>query len=167
MTNDESALPPLRRVVTGHDLDRVAKVIKDAPVSNERRPGPGMVTRLLWCTDGSPADIAVGEGVEDMGERVMGIAPPANGSRFTVIDFAPGNAPFMHRTETVDYVIVLAGEVDMDMDQSSVRLKAGDIVVQRGTNHSWVNRGKQPARAAFVLIDAKPLGIGRPVADRR
>ena len=139
----------------------------DAPVSNERRPGKGMVTRLLWCTDGAPADIAVGETVEDMGERVLGIAPPANGTRFTVIDFAPGNAPFMHRTETIDYVIVLEGEVDMDMDQSSVRLKAGDIVVQRGTNHSWVNRGTQPARAAFVLIDAKPLGIGRPIIDRK
>ena len=167
MANDGTNLMPIRRVVTGHDGNHIAKVIKDAPVSNERRPGKGMVTRLLWCTDGAPADIAVGETVEDMGERVLGIAPPANGTRFTVIDFAPGNAPFMHRTETIDYVIVLEGEVDMDMDQSSVRLKAGDIVVQRGTNHSWVNRGTQPARAAFVLIDAKPLGIGRPIIDRK
>jgi quercetin dioxygenase-like cupin family protein len=167
MTDDNPHPAPLRRVVTGHGADHVAKVLKDAPAVNERHPGPGMVTRLLWCTDGTPADISVGEDIEDMGERVLGIAPPAGGTRFTMIDFAPGNAPFMHRTETVDYVIVLAGEVDMDVDRSSVRLKAGDVVIQRGTNHSWVNRGTQPARAAFVLIDAKPLGIGRPVTDRK
>jgi len=69
----------------------------------------------------------------------------------------------MHRTETIDYVIVLAGEIDMDMDDSTVRLKAGDVMVQRGTNHAWVNRGTAAARVAFVLIDAKPLGIGHPV----
>jgi quercetin dioxygenase-like cupin family protein len=68
----------------------------------------------------------------------------------------------MHRTETLDYAIVLVGEVDMEMDDSKVTLKAGDVVVQRGTNHSWVNRGTEPARIAFVLIDAKPLGIGNP-----
>src|SRR5262249_12836796 len=111
--------------------------------------------------------ISVGENFEDMGTRTLGIAPPANGTRLAVIDFAPGNAPFMHRTETVDYVIVISGEIDMDMDQSTVKLKAGDILVQRGTNHSWVNRSAQPARAAFVLIDAKPLGIGKPVTDRK
>lgn len=158
---------PIRRVVTGHDANKVARVMLDAPVGNERRPGPGMVTRLLWCTDSMPADIAVGETFEDMGQRALGIAPPANGTRLAVIDFEPGNAPFMHRTETVDYVIVLAGELDMDMDQSTVKLKAGDILIQRGTNHSWVNRGTQPARAAFVLIDGKPLGIGKPVSDRK
>ena len=69
----------------------------------------------------------------------------------------------MHRTETIDYVIVMEGELDMDMDNSTVKLKAGDILVQRGTNHSWVNRGDKVARAAFVLIDANPLGIGHPV----
>ena len=69
----------------------------------------------------------------------------------------------MHRTETIDYVIVMQGELDMDMDDSTVRLKAGDVMVQRGTNHSWVNRGTEVARAAFVLIDAKPLGIGHPI----
>jgi len=167
MSEAAAAAPPLRRVVTGHDAGKVAKVMFDGPVTNERRPGPGMVTRLLWCTDAMPADISIGENFEDMGHRALGIAPPANGTRLAVIDFAPGNAPFMHRTETVDYVIVLSGELDMDMDQSTVKLKAGDILVQRGTNHSWVNRSSQPARAAFVLIDAKPLGIGKPVTDRK
>jgi uncharacterized cupin superfamily protein len=68
----------------------------------------------------------------------------------------------MHRTETIDYAIVLAGEIDMDMDDSTVKLKAGDVVIQRGTSHAWVNRSSQSARIAFVLIDAKPLGIGHP-----
>ena len=69
----------------------------------------------------------------------------------------------MHRTDTVDYVIVLSGEIEMRLDDSSVRLKAGDVVVQRGTNHAWVNVGTASARVAFVLVDARPLGIGRPV----
>ena len=69
----------------------------------------------------------------------------------------------MHRTESIDYVICLAGEIDMDMDRSSVTLRAGDVMVQRGTNHSWVNRSSAPARVAFVLLDAQPLGIGAPV----
>jgi quercetin dioxygenase-like cupin family protein len=119
---------------------------------------------LVWTTDAAPADISVGETVEDLGARIIGTAPPANGTRFAVIDFPPGNSGRMHRTETIDYVIVISGEIDMDMDQSTVKLKAGDIMVQRGTNHSWVNRGKERARLAFVLIDAKPLGIGHAIA---
>jgi uncharacterized cupin superfamily protein len=69
----------------------------------------------------------------------------------------------MHRTESIDYVIVLDGEIDMDMDNSTVTLKAGDVMVQRGTNHAWANRSKARARVAFVLIDAEPLGVGKPV----
>jgi naringenin degradation protein FdeH len=80
-----------------------------------------------------------------------------------VIDFPPGNTGRMHRTETIDYVIVIAGEIDMDMDDSTVHLRTGDVMVQRGTNHAWVNRGTILARLAFVLIDATPLGIGHPV----
>ncbi|MGZ5844413.1 MAG: cupin domain-containing protein, partial [Xanthobacteraceae bacterium] len=79
--------------------------------------------------------------------------------RFAVIDFPPGNEPRMHRTETIDYVIVLEGEIEMDMDDSTVKLKAGDVMVQRGTNHAWANRSAKRARVAFVLIDATPLGI--------
>jgi len=93
----------------------------------------------------------------------MGTAPPANGTRFAVIDFPPGNTPRMHRTETIDYVIVLEGEIEMDMDDSTVKMKAGDVMVQRGTNHAWANRSDKRARVAFVLIDAVPLGIGHPI----
>jgi uncharacterized cupin superfamily protein len=69
----------------------------------------------------------------------------------------------MHRTDTIDYVIVIEGEIDMDMDDSTVTLKQGDVMVQRGTNHAWANRSGARARVAFVLIDAEPLGIGEPV----
>jgi quercetin dioxygenase-like cupin family protein len=164
MSTDRPNYPPIRRVVTGHDARNVAKVIQDGPAANAKYPSPGTVSTLIWCTDRTPADIAVGEGVEDMGARIIGTAPPAGGTRFAVIDFPPGNHAHMHRTETIDYVIVLEGRIDMDMDDSTVSLKAGDVMVQRGTNHAWINRGTERARVAFVLIDAEPLGIGKPVA---
>jgi quercetin dioxygenase-like cupin family protein len=105
----------------------------------------------------------VGENVEDMGARMLGTPPPPNGTRFTVNDIPPGRTGPMHRTETIDYVIVLSGEIEMEMDDSTIKLKAGDVLVQRGTNHAWINRGPKSARVAFILIDAKPLGIGSPV----
>ncbi|MFL6807025.1 MAG: cupin domain-containing protein [Xanthobacteraceae bacterium] len=155
--------PPIRRFVTGHDAKNVAKVIMQGPATNAKYPSPGTVSTMIWCTDEIPADITVGEQVEDLGARILGTAPPANGTRFAVIDFPPGNQPRMHRTETIDYVIVLEGEIEMDMDEQTVKLKAGDVMVQRGTNHAWANRSNARARVAFVLIDAKPLGIGHPI----
>jgi quercetin dioxygenase-like cupin family protein len=155
--------PPIRRVVTGHDANNVAKAIIDGAATNARFPPSGIRSTLIWCTDATPADISLGETVEDMGQRKLGTPPPPNGTRLAVIDFPPGNTPAMHRTETIDYVIVLAGEIDMDMDDSTVTLRAGDVMVQRGTNHAWANRSDQPARVAFVLIDAKPLGIAHPI----
>src|SRR3979490_2430771 len=155
--------PPIRRFVTGHGAGNVAKVIMEGPATNAKRPSAAAVSTLIWSTDRTPADISIGEHVEDLGARIIGTAPPANGTRFPVIDFPPGNEPRMHRTETVDYVIVLEGEIEMDMDDSTVKMKAGDVMVQRGTNHAWANRSDQRARVAFVLIDAVPLGIGHPV----
>ena len=163
MTDERPNLPPIRRVVTGHDAKKVAKVMIDAPATNRKFPRPGSVSTLVWATDTMPADIAIGESFEDMGARVLGTAPPPNGTRFAINDIPPGHPGVMHRTETIDYAIVLAGEIDMDMDASSIKLKAGDVVVQRGTNHAWVNRGTKVARIAFILIDAKPLGIGHPI----
>ena len=155
--------PPIRRFVTGHDVNNVAKVIMQGPATNAKRPSAGTVSTLIWSTDRIPADIAVGEGAEDLGARILGTAPPANGTRFAVIDFPPGNEPRMHRTETMDYVIVIEGEIEMDLDASTVKLKQGDIMIQRGTNHAWANRSDKRARVAFVLIDAVPLGIGHPI----
>src|ERR1700747_3868881 len=146
--------PPIRRFVTGHDADHVAKVLMQGPPTNAKYPSPGTVSTLIWSTDRTPAEIAVGEGIEDLCARIIGTAPPANGPRFAVIDFPPGNVPRMHRAETIDYVIVLEGEIEMDMDNSTVKMKAGDVMVQRGTNHAWANRSQTRARVAFVLIDA-------------
>lgn len=154
---------PIRRIVTGHSEVGIAKVIKDEPATNAKYPGHGVVSTLIWCTEKMPADITLGETIEDMGNRILGSAPPKNGTRFAVIDFPPGNPSVAHRTETIDYVICLSGTIDMEMDDSTVTMEVGDVMVQRGTNHAWVNRGKDAARVAFVLIDAEPLGIGEPV----
>ena len=153
---------PIRRVITGHGGNNVAKVILEGEATNTKRPREGVTSTLMWCSDRMPADIAVGAGVEDMGARILGTAPPQNGSRFIVMEFAPGVVSEMHRTETIDYIVMLSGEIEMDMDDSTVTLRSGDIMVQRGTNHAWVNRSNAPARLAIVLLDAKPLGIGHP-----
>ncbi len=152
-----SKLPPIRRVVTGHDRDNVAKVIIDGPATNAKSGASGASSTLIWSTDSTPADCSIGEGVEDLGARIIGTPPPENGTRFAVIEFPPGNPGRMHRTETIDYVVVICGELDMEMDDSTVRLKAGDVLVQRGTIHNWVNRGTEPCVVAFVLVGAKPV----------
>jgi quercetin dioxygenase-like cupin family protein len=163
MTNETGEHPPIRRVVTGHDANGFAKILIDGPATNRRTSKSGGVSTLIWCTDRTPADISVGENIEDMGARMLGTPPPPNGTRFTVNDIPPGRTGPMHRTETIDYVIVLSGEIEMEMDASTIELKAGDVLVQRGTNHAWINRGTEAARVAFILIDAEPLGIGHPV----
>jgi quercetin dioxygenase-like cupin family protein len=155
--------PLIRRVITGHDSSGNATILWDGAATNAKFPSKGIATTLIWCSDQMPADIAIGESIEDMGTRNLGSPPPENGSRFVVIEFAPGSPAVMHRTETLDYVIVLAGEIDMDTDTGSVKLKSGEVMVQRGTNHAWANRGTEPARVAFVMLDAKPLGIGKPI----
>jgi quercetin dioxygenase-like cupin family protein len=154
----------VRRVVTGHSDDGTAKVIIDAAATNTKFSPTGAVSTLMWSTDECPADIALGENAEDFGARILGTPPPPHGTRFTVIDLPPHSTGGMHRTETIDYVIVLSGTVDMEFDESAVTLEAGDILIQRGTNHAWINRSDAVVRIAVVLIDAKPLGIGHAVA---
>lgn len=163
MVDEKPTVSPIRRVVTGHNDKNVAKVLLDDVATNVKYPAPGIVSTTLWNTLETPATITVGESIEDMGNREIVLAPVANGSRFAIIDFLPGNADFMHRTDTIDYAIVLSGEIEMRLDTSSVTLKAGDVVIQRGTNHSWVNKSDAPARIAVVLIDGASLGIGKPV----
>ena len=162
--SDRPDYPHIRRVVTGHDDKNVAKVIIDGAATNEKYPDVAMISTLMWCSDGMPADISVGTTIEDLGNRSLGSAPPVNGTRFAILDFPPGNTAVTHRTETLDYVIVLEGEIEMDMDDSTVKLKTGDVLIQRGTNHTWMNRSSARARIAVVLVDAKPLGIGKALA---
>src|SRR5262249_21999794 len=107
MADQPANYQPIRRIVTGHDAGKVAKVLMDGPAGNVRFPAPGTASCTVWCTDETPADVALGERIEDFGARELTIPPPANGSRFGIVDFAPGNARFMHRTETIDYVIVM------------------------------------------------------------
>ena len=156
----------IRRIVTGHDKNGSAKVIIDADAQNTRTgSSPGQFTTLMWCTDSMPATMPLGEDAEDMGARKLGTYPPVNGTRFMIAEYPPGNHPRMHRTETIDYIIVLDGEIDMELDEGRmVSMKRGDVMIQRDTYHAWINHGPDVCRMAFVLIDAEPLGIGKPVA---
>jgi quercetin dioxygenase-like cupin family protein len=158
---EQSPGGPVRRVVTGHDTSDVAKVIWDDEITKVKRGKSGVLTQL-WNTKETPADIRVGLFIADPADEPHITPPPPGGSRFVIIDYPPGNSGTMHRTETIDYIIVLTGQIDMVMDDSTVTLRAGDTMVQRGTNHAWFNRGSENARIAFVLVDAQPLAIGHP-----
>jgi quercetin dioxygenase-like cupin family protein len=153
----------LRRVVTGHAADMTAKVLMDGAALNAKYSPEGVVSTLIWSTDGAPASIPIGDDVEDMGARILGTAPPSNGSRFAVITIPAGVSGRMHRTNSLDYVVMIDGELDMLLDEGSVTIKAGDVLVQRGTNHNWCNVSDAPATAAFVLLDAEPIEVGAPL----
>ena len=157
---------PIRRIVTGHDSKGSAKVLIDGPAQNTRTgSSPGQFTTLMWSTDSMPTKMPIGDDAEDMGARSLGTYPPVNGSRFMIAEYPPGNHPRMHRTETIDYIIVLDGEIDMELDEGRmVTMKRGDVMIQRGTYHSWINKSADVCRMAFVLMDAEPLGLGHPVA---
>ena len=146
----------LRRVVTGHDASGRAAVkideISKSVVSNR----PGASACVVWTTDSTPADNS-GEG--DAGLKKTGTTLPG-GTVFRVVEFSPGVSPRVHRTDSIDYAVVISGEIDMELDGSTVHLKAGDVLVQRGTIHTWVNRGTAPCVIAFVLIAAKPVEVG-------
>lgn len=150
---------PLRRVVTGHDANGRAMVqIDDVPRNViSRRAGHSSV--VLWTTDSSPAD---NNGDFDAALRKVDRAAP-NGTVFRIAELAPGVAPARHRTKSIDYIVILSGEVDMELDGTEVHLKAGDLLVQRGTIHNWVNRGKEPCVYVVVLVDAKPVTAGGKV----
>ena len=158
---------PIRRVVTGHDENNFATVIKDGAARNIRGGRPGQFTTLMWCTDSAPCGMAVGKDAEDMGDRKLGTYPPVNGTRFMIAEYPPSNAAVMHRTETIDYIIVLSGKIDMELDRGeTVTIGPGDVMIQRGTNHAWRNRYEETCRLAFVLIDAEPLGFTEHLRSR-
>lgn len=115
--------------------------------------------RVLWTTEAFPVD---NSGDEDTADRAAGLTI-ANGTVFRIVEFAPGNAPRLHRTDSIDYAVVISGEIDMELDDEVVHLRAGDVLVQRGTIHNWLNRGDEPCRIAFVLIDAKPVAVAGTV----
>jgi quercetin dioxygenase-like cupin family protein len=149
----------LRRVVTGHDDNGRAVVKIDEISKNLVSARPGSTACVVWTTESFPVD-NTGEG--DEGLRKTGTTLN-NGTVFRIVEFAPGVAPRVHRTDSIDYAVVISGEIDMELDDSVVHLKAGDVLVQRGTIHNWVNRGSAPCVIAFVLIDAKPVEVGGKV----
>ncbi len=146
--------PPIRRIVTSHDEAGRTVVMNDGPPPNYRASGRGNVSTLIWSTDETPAEIW---SAEDYGARTIATQPPPRGSRFCIIDYPPGTPGRMHRTDTIDFIVCLAGGIDMELDDgASVHIGPGEVMVQQGTNHSWKNNGAGTCRLAIVLLDAKP-----------
>lgn len=165
----------IRRIVTGVDEAGSAIVVSDGPTPRviDETASVGVLWTSIWITDETPALL---DGNVDPAFRKVGIPPPPGGSIFRIVEFVPkstvkhDDAAFLehfgtgpggatgqgtqHRTRSIDYAIVMAGEIDLALDESEVHLKTGDVIVQRGTNHDWINRSDAPCRIAFVLIDA-------------
>lgn len=176
-------LEKLRRVVTGHDADGKSIVVIDGPPGSLVGSGSAGLGQI-WVTEGAPAD---NSGNRDAADRPIRLEPPAKGTSALFFMLAPEDKnltreqleerqaatfkaldaehcrpdtsrdPGMHRTRTLDYVVLLEGDVTLILEKQEVRLKPFDVVVQRGTNHAWKNNGTKPALLMGVLIDAKPL----------
>jgi len=172
----------VRRVLTGHDAQGRSVFLSDgeAPNVKEMAAMPGLALTDLWETKGAPASNA---GDADAAARPVRLEPPKNGTILRIVEFPPDSAwrgatdgkagfkaigaghaqdkrsadPMMHKTSTVDYIIVLKGEIYAIMETGEKLLRAGDILVQRGTNHSWSVRGTEPCIVAAVLVSAQPL----------
>jgi mannose-6-phosphate isomerase-like protein (cupin superfamily) len=171
---------PVRRIVVGHDpRGKTVALFDGLAVPKQRSPGGNGVTNL-WVTSEFPVDLT---GAADKAATQVGVPPPANGTVFRIVDFPPASTgkaaphvdrdkvlvamgidpatqgyarhPNTHRTKSIDYAIVLDGEIDMLMDESEVHMKPGDVLIQQGTNHAWVNNSGKNCRIAFVLIDAQ------------
>lgn len=179
------AFPPIHRVVTGHDADAKAIIASSGPLPTvaEISAIPGTLFHEVWSTQGSPAP--VGNGADPtlgplmlppptQGTRIRFVDIPPDSAEFLAHGAARmkdafaqiGDAtastvnahsphPLMHRTESVDYGIVIEGEMTLVLDDSEVRLEPGSVVVQRGTNHAWANRSGKPCRMLFVLVDGR------------
>jgi quercetin dioxygenase-like cupin family protein len=177
-------IKPIRRIVTGHTAQGRSVIVSDAPSPHVLTlPGrPDFALTDLWVSDRAPASNV---GSADAARRRMSLEPPRNGTIFRIVEFPPDAAagggfdrgaaframgashamdpdasrhPAMHRTDTVDYALVLTGEIWALMDEGETLMRAGDTLVQRGTNHAWSNRSDQPSLVAFVLVSAAPLG---------
>ena len=179
------SLPPIHRVVTGHDADGKAVVTSRGPLPTvvELQAIPGTVFHEVWSTTGTPAPVGNGA---DPTLGPLSLPPPRHGTRIRFVDIPPdtpellaaGTArlkhafgeigdvqastantasphPLMHRTETVDYGVVIDGELTLVLDDSEVALGPGSVVVQRGTNHAWANRSDKPCRMLFILVDGR------------
>jgi quercetin dioxygenase-like cupin family protein len=149
----------IRRVVTGHDDQGHAKVLIDETVKNVISQRPGALYSVIWSSENFPVD---NDTELDPSGKKIGTTIP-NGTVFRIVSFGPGVAPRNHRTDSIDYAVVMSGEIDMDLDGTIVHLKAGDVLVQRGTIHNWNHNGSEPCVIAFVLISAKCVTAGGKV----
>ena len=179
LTGSTAHASDIRRVVTGLDADNKSVVMFDSRMPLQAGP-LGLHATNLWVTNSYPLGFSF---KDDTAAIPVGISPLDNGTKFRVVEFPPldpateakmepgalmkavGTAapargrpvthPLMHRTRSVDYAVVLSGEIDMMLDDSVVHLKPGDTVVQQATNHAWVNHGTETCRILFVLMDSK------------
>ena len=149
----------VRRVITGHDANGKAVVKIDEVAKNVSSGRPGATAVNIWTTEGFPVN---NDGTADEGQRKVATTL-ANGTIFRIIEFAPGLAARNHRTDSIDYIVVISGEIEMELDDTLVRLEAGDMMVQRGTIHNWINRGTAPCVLAVILVDAKSVEAGGKV----
>ena len=151
----------IRRVVTGHDAKGRAKVEVDEIAKNVISNRPGASSCVIWSTKGFPVD---NDGFNDPTAGSFKTTVEG-GTVFRIVCYGPGVTPRNHRTDSIDYAVVISGEIEMELDDGVVaKLKAGDVLVQRGTIHNWVNRGSEPCVIAFVLISAKPVtAAGQPL----
>ena len=146
---------PLRRVVTGHDEQGRAVVQIDEIGRNLVSKRPGHNSFVVWTTQGHPVD---NSGTADEAERPVG-TELKDGTVFRIMKLDPGVTPRPHRTDSIDYLVVLSGAVTMELDVGKVELRAGDVLVQRGTFHNWVVAGPEPCIMAVVLISAHPVAV--------
>lgn len=181
----------MRRVVTGHDKSGNSVFLQDGLAKNikEMDSMPGLALTDLWETTSAPAS---NEGKEDAAKRPVRLEPPKGGTIVRIVEFPPDSAwrdkadanaafnsigaghakdksnadPMMHKTATVDYIIVLKGQIYAIMEKGETLLKEGDILIQRGTNHSWSVRGKKPCVVAAILVSAKPVATRKKAAKK-
>ena len=154
---------PLRRIVTGHDEHGNAIVKIDEIAQHWREGRPGGTILNVWTTDTAPANNSLDT---DGGMREGKFTMIQNGSVFRILDFKPGLERRMHRTDSIDYIVVISGEIDMELDNGvEVHLKQGDVMVQRGTIHNWINRGTETCVMAVILIHADPVTAGGKVLN--
>lgn len=147
----------IRRVVTGHSAEGRARIEIDENVKNVISNRPGASSSVIWATKGFPVS---NDGFEDPTSGSFKTTVEG-GTVFRVVRYQPGVAARNHRTDSIDYAVVISGAIEMELDDGVVvKLKAGDVLVQRGTMHNWVNRGTEDCVVAFVLISATPVKAG-------
>ena len=146
----------MRRVVTGHDENGKAIVKTDEVMEQPRSNRTGNEGHGVWATDVYPANL----NLAGDGKELEPGAPGSTASKFRVSCYSPGVHPRMHRTHSLDYAVIIKGEIDMELDDGViVTLREGDVCVQHGTIHNWINNGTEPCIVAFILLAADPIVI--------